>query len=54
MRCGTKKFIVEYETDNERVSQEVAARTPIKARKTIRTVIGQDARIFLAELKAIY
>lgn len=45
MQCGTKKFIVEYETEDKRLFKEVAARTPVKARKTVRNVIGQEARI---------
>lgn len=36
MRCGTKQFIVTYETERETKTTEVQARSAIEARKMVR------------------
>lgn len=36
MRCGTKRFIVEYETLEEKKQTEIQARTATEARKMVR------------------
>lgn len=40
MRCGTKRFTIEYEQDGKRQTTEVQARTMAEARKQVRMICG--------------
>lgn len=40
MRCGTKRFTIEYEQDGKRQTTEVQARTMAEARKQVRLICG--------------
>lgn len=45
MRCGEKRFFVEYELDGMKQKKTVSARTPAEARKRIRMECGSRAEI---------
>lgn len=45
MRCGEKRFFVEYELDGMKQKKTVSARTPAEARKRIRMECGLRAEI---------
>jgi len=45
MRCGEKRFFVEYELDGVKQKKTVAARTPAEARKRIRMECGSRVEI---------
>lgn len=45
MQCGAKCFLVELELDGKIKTESVIARTPISARKTIRSTYGKEAEI---------
>ncbi len=40
MRCGTKRFTIEYEQDGKCQTTEVQARTMAEARKQVRMTCG--------------
>ncbi|MFV8830375.1 hypothetical protein [Alkalihalobacterium sp. APHAB7] len=45
MRCGAKCFLVEIELKGEKQMKSVTARTPVDARKTIRSEYGKETVI---------
>ena len=45
MQCGAECFLVEFEVNGEKQIKEVKARTPVAARKTIRTEYGAEIQI---------
>ncbi len=51
MRCGSKCFIVEMDVKGEMRREFVTARTPVDARKTIRSEYGTNAQILSVKEK---
>ncbi|WP_165439168.1 hypothetical protein [Bacillus timonensis] len=45
MRCGAKCFLVEIEVDGKAQLESINARTPAKARKSIRKKHGSETQI---------
>lgn len=45
MQCGAKCFIVEFESEGNKSSESVIARTPAAARKTLRRKYGKEMQV---------
>jgi len=45
VQCGAECFLVEIEVNGEKQTKQVKARTPVAARKTIRTEYGAGIQI---------
>lgn len=45
MRCGAKCFLVQLELNGEKEIKSVNARTPVEARKAVRTEYGEKVQI---------
>jgi hypothetical protein len=45
MRCGTKCYLIQIESDGEKQVKSVIARTPVEARKKFRKEYGTEAQI---------
>lgn len=45
MRCGAKRYLVEFELGGVEQSKTVIARTPAEARKRIRTKCGEQTHV---------
>ncbi|WP_164515030.1 hypothetical protein [Paenibacillus lentus] len=45
MRCGEKCFVVTYEIDGEQKEAPITARTPVEARKKLRSALGDKPNI---------
>ncbi len=45
MQCGAECFLVEIEVNGKKQTKQVKARTPVAARKTIRTEYGAEIQI---------
>jgi len=45
LKCGAKCFLVEMKTDGKKQTKTVRARTPVAARKVIRSEYGDKTQI---------
>lgn len=45
MRCGEKRFLVEYESQSDRAMVTILARTPAEARKEFRAAYGANCKV---------
>lgn len=51
MQCGAKCFIVEMIVDGKKKTKKVNARSPVLARKTIRSTFGKNTSILTVKEK---